>query len=338
MPQAKIRPKLLRSCTSLVIGVAGAAMVASQGYAQEVPQQPAATARPFVDTEIPEGVFSGKRSRDVFLVQVLLDRAHFSPGEIDGYSGGNTTRAVKAWQRAKGIEASGQIDATLISALKQAQPNPVIERYSLTDADLAGPFGALPSGMVAMAEVKSAHYESAVEGLAEKFHMSQDALRALNPGIEVKSVGDDILVAATGPNPIDGIVTRIEIDSAAASLRAYGNDGELLASFPATVGSADFPSPNGKMEVRTLAPAPAYYFSPEGRNWGPDKKLTIAPGPNNPVGSTWIDLTKEGYGVHGTPDPQNIGKTASHGCVRLTNWDAHELGKAIEAGTKVDFL
>ncbi len=189
-----------------------------------------------------------------------------------------------------------------------------------------------------MAEVKSAHYESAVEGLAEKFHMSPGVLRALNPGIESASAGNEILVAATGPNPIEGIVARIEVDGAAASLRAYDKDGGLLASFPATVGSGDFPSPSGEMEVRALAPAPAYYFSPEGRDWGPDKKLTIAPGPNNPVGSTWIDLTKEGYGIHGTPDPQNIGKTASHGCVRLTNWDARELGKAIEAGTKVDFL
>ena len=334
MPQAKSCPNRLRFYTRLVVGV----MVATPGYAQEMSKQPTATARPFVDVEIPQGVFSGKRSQEVFFVQVLLDRTHFSPGEIDGYFGGNTSRAIKAWQRANGIEASGQIDAALISALKEAQPGPVIESYTLTAADLAGPFGALPSGMAAMAEVKSAHYESAVEGLAEKFHMSQDTLRAFNPGIESKVVGDEIFVAATGPNPIQGIVARIEVDGGTASLRAYDRDGGLLASFPATVGSGDFPSPNGEMEVRALAPAPAYYFSPEGRDWGPDKRLTIAPGPNNPVGSTWIDLTKEGYGIHGTPDPQYIGKTASHGCVRLTNWDAHELGKAVEPGTKVEFL
>lgn len=338
MPQTNRPQNLLHTCTSVIIGVAGATMVATQGYAQDLPRQSAVTAITFVDAQIPEGVFSGKRSRDVFLVQVLLDRAHFSPGEIDGYYGGNTARAIKAWQRSKGMETSGQIDAALISALKEAQGETVIERHELTEVDLAGPFGDIPSDMVAMAELESTHYESAVEGLAEKFHMSQDALRALNPDMENMSVGDEILVAATGPNPIDGIVTRIEIDTAAASLRAYGKDGKLLASFPATVGSNDFPSPNGEMEVRTLAPAPAYYFSPEGRDWGPDKKLTIAPGPNNPVGSTWIDLTKEGYGIHGTPDPQNIGKTASHGCVRLTNWDARQLGKAIQTGTKVDFL
>ena len=145
-------------------------------------------------------------------------------------------------------------------------------------------------------------------------------------------------MAATRAAPIEGTVTRIEVDGPAGALRAYAADGRLLASYPASVGSADFPSPSGQMEVRAIAPAPAYYFSPEGRDWGPDKRLTIAPGPNNPVGSTWIDLTKEGYGIHGTPDPRLIGKTQSHGCVRLTNWDAQELAKAVEAGTTVEFL
>ncbi len=126
LPQTKGRPKLLISCTNFVIGMAGAAMVASPVRAQDA-KQTATTTRPFIDTKFSDRVFFGKRSRDVFLVQVLLDRTHFSPGEIDGYYGGNTTRAIKAWQRAKGIEASGLIDATLINALKEAHPDPVFQ-------------------------------------------------------------------------------------------------------------------------------------------------------------------------------------------------------------------
>ena len=119
---------------------------------------------------------------------------------------------------------------------------------------------------------------------------------------------------------------------------AYGDNGRLLATYPATIGSSTFPSPDGAMEVTAIAAAPTYHFDPEGREWGPGKKLTIAAGPNNPVGGTWIDLSKEGYGIHGTPDPKLIGKTASHGCVRLTNWDAAELAKAVSKGTKVEFV
>ena len=268
----------------------------------------------------------------------MLDRARFSPGVIDGYGGGNTTRAVKAYQRAKGMAPTGQVDAALLAALRGNGVEPVIKRYALTDADLAGPFGDLPEGMEALSEVEATHYESAAEAIAEKFHMSQELLRALNPNIDRAAPGDSITVAATRAVPIEAKVARIEVDGPAAALRAYASDGRLLAAYPATVGSGDFPSPSGKMEVRAIAAAPVYYFSPEGRNWGPDKRLTIAPGPNNPVGSTWIDLTKEGYGIHGTPDPRLIGKTSSHGCVRLTNWDAQELAKAVEKGTTVEFL
>ena len=211
-------------------------------------------------------------------------------------------------------------------------------RYTLTATDVAGPFGDVPDGMEAMATLETTHYESAPEAIAEKFHMSQELLRALNPDADFTAAGATVTVAAIRAAPIEGTVDRIEVDGAAAALRAYAADGRLLAAYPATVGSADFPSPSGSMKVRVVAAAPAYYFSPEGRNWGPDKRLTIAPGPNNPVGSTWIDLTKEGYGIHGTPDPRLIGKTPSHGCVRLTNWDAAALAKAVAPGTKVEFL
>ncbi len=321
----------------------GLSLVMTPANAQPTQGQAPTTAPPSAPPSVslaslPDKLFSRKRSREVLATQVMLDRARFSPGVIDGYGGGNTARAVKAYQRAKGMAPTGHVDAALLGALRGDGADSVVKRYTLTEADLAGPFGDLPEGMEALSKVEATHFETAVEAIAEKFHMSQDLLRALNPAIDSAAVGDAITVAATRAVPIEASVTRIEVDGPAAALRAYAADGRLLASYPATVGSADFPSPSGKMEVRAIAPVPAYYFSPEGRDWGPDKRLTIAPGPNNPVGSTWIDLTKEGYGIHGSPDPRLIGKTASHGCVRLTNWDAQELAKAVEKGATVEFL
>ena len=317
----------------------GLSLMMAPANAQSTSPQPATAVQASISlASLPDHVFSEKRSREVFATQVLLDRARFSPGVIDGYGGGNTARAVRAYQRAKDMAPTGNVDAALLAALRGGGAEPVVKRHSLTEADLAGPFGDLPEGMEALSEVEATHYETATEAIAEKFHMSQELLRALNPHIDRAAPGDTITVAATRAVPIEPKVARIEIDGPAAALRAYAADGRLLAAYPATVGSGDFPSPSGKMEVRAIAAAPAYYFSPEGRDWGPDKRLTIAPGPNNPVGSTWIDLTKEGYGIHGSPDPRLIGKTASHGCVRLTNWDAQELAKAVEKGTTVEFL
>jgi lipoprotein-anchoring transpeptidase ErfK/SrfK len=270
--------------------------------------------------------------------QILLDKARFSPGVIDGRDGGNTRRAIEAYQRASGIAVTGRVDAGLLRALRSAYGGEVFASYTITAADVAGPFRPVPAGMEAMAELDTLAYESPAEALAERFHMAQAFLQELNPRANFGKAGTKITVIAAQDRRIEGKVSRIEVDGAASMLRAFAADGKLLATFPATVGSADFPSPSGRMTVRTLAEEPKYYFSPKGRNWGPDRNLTIAAGPNNPVGSTWIDLSKDGYGIHGTPDPRLIGKTASHGCVRLTNWDARALGQAVEAGTVVEFV
>lgn len=339
MPGRYLRHLAIHPGTRMAAAVLGLSLVVPQATAQAPSQQAMSNADALPSlASLPDQVFSNKRSREMLATQVMLDRARFSPGVIDGYGGGNTARAVKAYQKARGMAPTGRVDAPLLAALRGDGSEPVVKRYTLTEADVAGPFVELPEGMEALSKVEAPHYESLPEALAEKFHMSQELLRALNPGIDEAAAGASIIVAAIRAAPIEGNVARIEIDGPGAALRAFASDGRLLASYPATVGSSDFPSPSGTMEVRTVAAAPAYYFSPEGRNWGPDRKLTIAPGPNNPVGSTWIDLTKEGYGIHGTPDPRLIGKTSSHGCVRLTNWDAQELAKAVEKGTTVEFL
>lgn len=290
-------------------------------------------------SEVPQAIFSGRRSRDVLAAQVMLDRARFSPGVIDGLAGGNTSRAVRAYQRAHGLQADGKVSKALLDRLQQGHGGPAFQAYVLSEDDVDGPFlGGKPGGMVAQAELDRVAYADPVELLSEKFHMSPRLLRALNPDADFGRAGAGITVVSTGGDSLSGQVARIEVDRGASTVRAYAASGELLASYPATVGSAALPSPSGSTEVRAVAPDAAYYFDPSGRSWGPDRHLTIAPGPNNPVGGVWIDLAKEGYGIHGTPEPATISKSASHGCVRLTNWDARELAAAVQAGTKVEFL
>ncbi len=267
----------------------------------------------------------------------MLDRERHSPGVIDGRDGGNTRRAVAAFEKANGLSVDGNIDPEVMRHLSERQKEPLMQDYVIVEGDIAD-LVDLPEGMTEQAKLDRLGYETALEALAEKFHMSQGLLQRLNPGVDFGVIGKTIRVVRPGSNDSATKVTRIEVDKSTSELRAMDADGKLVASYPATIGSQTFPSPSGSMEVRTVAAAPIYYFDPEGRSWGPEKRLTIAAGPNNPVGSTWIDLTKDGYGIHGTPDPRLIGKTPSHGCVRLTNWDAQELSRAVAAGTTVEFV
>jgi lipoprotein-anchoring transpeptidase ErfK/SrfK len=300
---------------------------------------PAQDAAPKPASEAAAGpTASGAQISDVLRVQILLDRNHHSPGVIDGMMGDNTRRAILAFEQASGLAPDGRIDAELLDRLEQAAPGELLKSYTITDEDVAGPFVEVTGDMEAMSALEVAGYKDIVEALAERFHMSQSLLKALNPGVDLSQAGTEIMVVAPGRKALRAQVARIEVDKVNARLTALDTDGKIVASFPATVGSAAFPSPTGEMEVQAIAATPVYYFDPKGREWGPDRRLTIAAGPNNPVGSTWIDLSEEGYGIHGSPDPQLIGKTASHGCVRLTNWDVQALSRAVSAGTKVVFL
>lgn len=286
----------------------------------------------------PSDIFAGSRSREALAAQILLDRAHFSPGVIDGVMGGNTSQAIRAYQRANGLEEDGNLDEDLLRRLGEEHSGDLFRTYRISEDDLDRSFTDVPSGMEEMAELEEVGYETPEEMLAERFHMDVDFLKALNPDADFGSAGTEVVVVEAGENRIGRAVARIEVDKGQDSVRAYAQDGTLLARYPATVGSRAFPSPSGAMEVKAVAPEATYHFDPEGRDWGPDERLTIAAGPNNPVGGIWIDLSKDGYGIHGSPEPQLIGKTASHGCVRLTNWDARELAEAVSPGTTVEFV
>src|SRR5690606_610557 len=173
----------------------------------------------------------------------------------------------------------------------------------------------------------------------ERFHMDEDYLKSLNPQANFKRPGTIIKVANPG-KPVEGEVARIVADKSLEQVQAYNAEGDLIAAYPATIGSTDTPSPTGTHAVDRVAFDPEYTYNPkinfkQGSN---DGVLTIPPGPNGPVGTVWIALDKPTYGVHGTPEPSTIGKTSSHGCVRLTNWDAQELAKLVKPGVTVEFV
>jgi len=177
------------------------------------------------------------------------------------------------------------------------------------------------------------------EMLSERFHMDIDLLTALNPDVDFNQAGAAIVVAAVDGQPIAGAIVRIDVDKALKQLRAYDAEDRLVVAFPATIGSNDNPSPSGNHTIDAVALEPFYNYDPENFIQGDNhEKLTLPPGPNNPVGIVWIGLSKPGYGIHGTPAPSGIDKTGSHGCIRLTNWDAEELAGLISPGVAVTFL
>ncbi len=273
--------------------------------------------------------------------EVLLDRAGFSPGVIDGQAGSNEVHALTAFQDHAQLPAGGTLDpATWVALTKDARP--VVQPYTITSEDAAGPFAPdVGEDFVKLAaQPNGPLYASTEEALAERFHMSQPLLKALNPSADFAKAGTQILVAIPGAPPLaKGQVARISVSKAKEQVSAFDAGGQLLAVYPATVGSTERPSPSGRHKVRGVAWNPPYVYDPIKLNWGPRKhgKLTIKPGPKGPVGVVWIDLNAPSYGLHGSPDASLIGKTASHGCVRLTNWDALALAHGVKPGVEVDF-
>ena len=284
---------------------------------------------------------SPQARRDAMIrAQVLLARAHFSPGVIDGQDGGNVKNAIAAFEAAHDLPVDGVMDPAVWAALAKDE-QPAVTDYIITPEDVKGPFlAAIPTDYKEMAKLPALGFTSASEALAEKFHMDEALLKALNPGVDLATPGARIVVAALGPDKLPATVTRIEVDKTRRQVRAYGDGDLLLAVYPATVGSSERPAPAGEWAVRATAPNPTYTYDPSRLTFGKaaQGKLTIKAGPNNPVGGTWIDLTKDTFGIHGAPDPRLVGKVASHGCVRLTNWDVRQLSLAVKKGTKVDFV
>jgi lipoprotein-anchoring transpeptidase ErfK/SrfK len=290
-------------------------------------------------SEKPVMAITNKPQAEITALQVFLDREGISPGVIDGHLGDNVNKAIAAWQEMTGETLDPNNSEDILQRLSYSGGLPIVN-YTITPADAAGPYVAsIPDDYAHKAQLPAMSYTSTSEALAERFHMDEGYLKTLNPGVDFTIPGSTIKVVNPG-QPKTGEVARVVADKAKKQVFAYGPDGKLVAAYPATIGSSDTPSPTGTHTVQRIALNPGYTYNPkinfkQGDN---DQILQIPPGPNGPVGTVWIALSKPTYGIHGTPEPSKIGKTNSHGCIRLTNWDATELAKMVKTGTVVEFV
>jgi lipoprotein-anchoring transpeptidase ErfK/SrfK len=285
------------------------------------------------DPQNHEAVNQDSAGSAVVRAQILLDRAHFSPGEIDGRWGDNLQVAIAGYQAARMLNASGVVDDDTWKSL-DADTAQAVGPYTVTPDDVAGPFVKVPHEMLAQAKLKSLGYQSVQEKLGERFHINPALLARINPGKSLSKAGQEIMV----PNVTREYVApadKVVVSKKNRTVSAYGADGMLLAEYPATMGSEHDPLPIGDWKITEIDHYPWFHYNPA-LFWdakAKDTKAKIAPGPNNPVGVVWLNLSKEHYGIHGTPEPSRIAHTESHGCIRLTNWDAEELSKMVKAGT-----
>ncbi len=271
---------------------------------------------------------------------VMLNNAHASPGAIDGTSGKNTLKAISSFQLMNGIKPTGVLTQETWDKLVARQGSkPTFVEYTITAADLKTPLAkSIPHDYALQAKMPGLYYTSMSEMLSEKFHMDEGFLKKLNPKANFNKVGEKIIVANVRNNlPED--IHLIVAHKGAKQLYLFNSKNQMIASFPASIGNTSTPSPTGTYKVTGVAPNPWYSYSPsnfvQGKNLKP---LSLPPGPNGPVGNIWIGLSKKSFGIHGTPNPSMISKSYSHGCIRLTNWDANDLGSKVKSGVTVRFL
>lgn len=273
--------------------------------------------------------------------QILLDRAGFSPGAIDADGNANYRKALAAFQRENKLDASGTLDPTTWEALLASSEEPVLTEYEITAADLRGPFFPdLPDAVEQQVGLKRLGYRDAKEMLAEKFHMDQQLLTALNPQATFDEAGTRIVVARLERPGKRPKVTRIEVNRQQRRVRAYDKDGRLVASYPASMGSDDKPTPLGTFRIRRVSRLPVWHYNPRYafKEIKTTRAFRLAAGPNNPLGVVWIGISRPSYGIHGTPIAEKVGTSFSHGCVRLTNWDVQALASMVTRRTVVDIV
>jgi len=286
-------------------------------------------------------VRASKRVQPLLIkAQVLLERALVSPGIIDGRYSANTRKAIRVYQQRKSLPVTSVLDANTWKALASQGNDPVLGTYKITQGDVNGPFlKKIPQDVRQMAKLDRLSYTSPKELLAERFHMSEALLKTLNPGANFKKPGTTLVVARVSDQKPSSQVHSIVIDKRAQAVKGYDQNGKLVVFYPATIGSAQFPSPSGNLKVTAVAENPTFTLTSK-LKYAKLKKgqvITVPAGPNSPVGATWISLSKPGYGIHGTAHPELIRQRESHGCVRLTNWDARELAHLVHKGVPVRF-
>jgi lipoprotein-anchoring transpeptidase ErfK/SrfK len=279
-------------------------------------------------------------------LQVRLDRAGFSPGELDGRPGMITRKAIAAFQESRKLPVTGRANAATLAALAEVAPGDTVVAYQVTAEDIAGPFvERIPEDMMERAALPALNYTSALEALSERFHASPALLRTLNPGATFTTAGETLHVPhvrALPEPPAKGAAATsvtVTVSKNERALTVADQSGRVLLYAPVTVGSTNDPLPIGDWKVTGVQRNPVFHYNPD-LFWDADPshaKAKIPAGPNNPVGLVWIDLSRPHYGLHGAPQPANIGRTESHGCVRLTNWDALHVAALVSPGTPVLF-
>ena len=282
-------------------------------------------------------------------LEILLDRANFSPGVIDGGWGRNAVKALKWFRIANGLDSSNttSIDRATYEMLVAApQPIKLTQSYRVTAEDLAGPFVDVPGLVYSQAKLKCLCYTSPAEELGERFHVTPKLLAQLNPRVKLDHLtpGTRLVVPSVrdpiAANPADSVlIARLIISKTGFWTHAVDSAGRVVYHFPSTLGAGYDPSPTGDFKITDVAADPAFHYQPKLFHEVPDTQpdAHLPPGPNSPVGVVWISLSKPHYGIHGTSSPETIGYVSSHGCVRLTNWDAFRLAQLVEPGTPVEF-
>jgi lipoprotein-anchoring transpeptidase ErfK/SrfK len=299
--------------------------------------------------------------RSVLHVQVILDRLGFGPGVLDGRGGQSLVAALKGFQESRDLPRTGKADAATLRALypyRAARPTVTI---ALTPAMLAGPYYQLPRDYALQAKLPALGYRSPMEKLAEMFHTTPAVLMALNSPTTMLRPGTKVVFPNALPTSRDYPATlrpdwkqtlamlnvdarqpsgdSVVVDKSDGVLRVLDKQGKLVAQFSATMGSSHDPLPIGTWTIKGADYNPKFHYNPD-LFWDAkkdDEKAMLPPGPNGPVGVVWLDLSKPHYGIHGTPEPSTIGRSESHGCIRLTNWDAARLSLMVKPGTKAVF-
>ena len=280
-------------------------------------------------------------SASIVKAQVLLARQGVSPGEIDGLDGDNYRKAIDQFRRRENLGIGEIIDAPTWQALKGDGSADIVSDYEMTNEDIKTRFvRRIPRDYARQARMKRLGYRNAQEMFAERFHMSEGLLRVLNPRMHYRKREETLHVVSVGRTLPSDEARTVEADKTNGIVRALDATGKVIALYPATIGSEDTPSPDGEYQVIRVVKNPTYHYDPvKNFQQGKNKRRMVLPrGANNPVGTIWIELSKPTFGIHGTPEPSRISKASSHGCVRLTNWDAEELARIVRPGTTVRFL
>lgn len=273
--------------------------------------------------------------------QVLLARQGVSPGEIDGLDGDNYRKAIHQFRRRENLGVGEIVDAATWQALKGDVSADIVADYVVTKEDVKTRFvRRIPHDYARQARMKRLGYRNAQEMFAERFHMSEGLLRVFNPRSHYRKRDETLHVVSAGRTLPSDEAVSVEADKTNGMVRALDATGKVIAMYPATIGSEDTPSLEGEYQVVRVVKNPTYHYDPvknfqQGKN---KRRLVLPRGPNNPVGTVWIELSKPTFGIHGTPEPSRISKASSHGCVRLTNWDAEELAQLVRPGTTVRFM